>query len=115
MYRVGWPFWKLLAKAGLPVRLVLTAHYNINEKPCYWANSPNIEGVFISGDTFENTQHQALNAARDLFGELSYLTSFHIQLRLVINESKLSPPYRSFTPYLQMLEQEAEEKARKST
>jgi len=65
MYRVGWPLWKLFAKAGIPLRFILTVHFD-EESKSFWADSPDVDGLVVSGETLEEVRREAEGAAEVL-------------------------------------------------
>jgi len=62
MYQVGWPLWKLAAKAGIPLRFDVTVHFDVESKT-FWANSPDIDGLVVSGEDLQEVQREATLAA----------------------------------------------------
>jgi len=68
MYRVGWPLWKLFAKAGISLRFMLTIHFD-EESKSFWADSPDVDGLVVTGETLEEVRREAMLAA-DMLLEL---------------------------------------------
>jgi len=62
MYQVGWPLWKLAAKAGIPLSFDVTVHFDVESKT-FWANSPDIDGLVVSGEDLQEVQREATLAA----------------------------------------------------
>jgi len=62
MYTVGWPLWKLLARLGVPLRFTLVVHFDVESKT-FWANSPDIDGLVVSGEDLQEVQREAALAA----------------------------------------------------
>jgi len=65
MYPVGWPLWRLAARAGLPLRFDVSLHFD-SESKTFWANSPDIDGLVVSGQDLEEVQREAIAAAETL-------------------------------------------------
>jgi len=65
MYRVGLPFWKELARMGLPIRLRIDISHD-SEANVYIAQSPDLDGLIVEGRTFEDLKNEALWAASTL-------------------------------------------------
>lgn len=69
MYRVGLPGWKVAARLGVPVRLRVNIHQDL-EANVYWATSPDLDGLVVEGHTLDEIKAEALSAASVLL-ELS--------------------------------------------
>ena len=65
MYRVGFPFWKVLARMGLHVRLRVDISHD-PETNVYIAQSPDLDGLIVEGRTLEDLKSEALLAASTL-------------------------------------------------
>jgi len=65
MYPVNWPLWKLFAKVGIPLRFMLTIHFD-EESKTFWADSPNMDGLVVTGETLEEARREAMLAANML-------------------------------------------------
>lgn len=65
MYRVGFPFWKAAARAGIPVRLRVRVYHD-DASNSYWAESDDLDGLVVSGTTLDELQREVLSAARAL-------------------------------------------------
>ncbi len=73
MVRVGAPGWKLLARLGLPVHVRVTAHFDAESKS-FWADSPDLDGFCVAGDTPEELAREA-EAVSQILVELLLGTS----------------------------------------
>ena len=69
MYRVGFPFWKVVARVGIPVRLRVRVFHDESSNS-YWAESDDLDGLVVSGATLDELQREVLSAASTLL-ELS--------------------------------------------
>ena len=65
MYRVGFPFWKAAARAGIPVKLRVSVFHD-EASNSYWAKSDDLDGLVVSGTTLDDLQREVLSAARTL-------------------------------------------------
>jgi len=65
MYRVGFPGWKIAAKMGVPLRLRVNVHFD-SEAKSYWADSPDLRGLVVTGDTLDELRQEARGAAEVL-------------------------------------------------
>lgn len=65
MYRVGFPFWKAAARAGIPVKIQVRVYHDASSNS-YWAESDDLDGLVVSGVTLDDLQHEVLSAARTL-------------------------------------------------
>lgn len=65
MVRVGFPGWKLLARLGLPVRVRVVVHFD-NESKSFWAESPDLAGFAVAGESLEELKREADAVARAL-------------------------------------------------
>jgi len=62
MYRIGFPFWKLLARMALPMRLRVNILHD-PEANVYVAQSPDLDGLIVEAHTLEDLKNEALLAA----------------------------------------------------
>lgn len=64
-YRIGRPGWRFLAKTGVPMQLRVEVHY---DKDCnsYWASSPDLDGLVVSGQSLDELQSEVVSAAESL-------------------------------------------------
>lgn len=67
MYRVGFPGWKVLARWGVPV-LVRVHVYHDKESNSYWAASPDLDGLVVSGTDLDELHSEVKAGARALLG-----------------------------------------------
>jgi len=80
MYPIGWPCWKLLAKAGVPVSFGLFIHFDSDSKT-FWAESQDVQGLIVSGEDVHEVQREARLAAETLL-ELGLHTERPLRLRM---------------------------------
>ncbi|MCD2164316.1 hypothetical protein [Comamonas koreensis] len=64
-YRVGWPLWKTVARTGAPIRFRVLVHFD-EESKTLWADSPDIDGLVVSGNNMDELRAAALSSANDL-------------------------------------------------
>jgi predicted RNase H-like HicB family nuclease len=62
MYRVGWFGWKTLCSMGVPLLLRVDVHFD-KESKTFWADSPDVDGLAVAGNTIEEVRSEAMNAA----------------------------------------------------
>jgi hypothetical protein len=65
MYLIGLPAWKLLASWGVPVMARVNVHFD-DESQSLWADSPDLDGLVVAGNSLEEIQSEARLAAREL-------------------------------------------------
>ena len=65
MVRVGFPGWKLFARLGVSVMVRVTVHFDAESKS-FWADSPDLDGLVVSGMTPEELVAEARAAAAAL-------------------------------------------------
>lgn len=65
MYRVGLPGWKWAARLGLPVLVRVRVHRD-TESQTYWADSPDLDGLVVSGADLDELHSEAVAAANEL-------------------------------------------------
>ena len=65
MYRVGFPGWKVAGRLWVPLRVRVFAHFD-NESKTYWASSPDLDGLVVSGATLDELRSETLSAAQTL-------------------------------------------------
>lgn len=63
MYRVGLPFWRTLAKVGVPMQVRVFVFENENG-PGFWAKS---DDLVVSGETIDELHREVTSAAEELF------------------------------------------------
>lgn len=69
MYRVGFPFWRAAARAGIPVKIKVRV-YRDEPSNTYWAESDDLDGLVVSGTSLDDLQREVVGAASALL-ELS--------------------------------------------
>lgn len=71
MYRVGLPLWKTAARFGVPVKVQVNVFFD-KESNSYWAKSPNLDGLVVSGANLDELRDEVIAAAGELLSlELS--------------------------------------------
>lgn len=65
MYRVGLPFWKTAARFGVPVKVQVDVFYD-KESQSFWAKSPNLDGLIVSGTDLNELRDEVISAAGEL-------------------------------------------------
>ena len=65
MYRVGNLGWRFAAKVGIPLKLRVDIHFDA-ESQSFWANSPDLDGLVVSGQTLDEVRDEAMSAATEL-------------------------------------------------
>ena len=66
MYRVGFPFWRALAKVGVHMQVRVFVFENENG-PGFWAKSDDLDGLVVSGETIDELRREVTSAAAELF------------------------------------------------
>jgi hypothetical protein len=64
-YRVGFPGWKVAARAGWPVRLRIDVHHD-PEVNSYWTTSSDLNGLVVTGATLNEVRNEARLASESL-------------------------------------------------
>lgn len=65
MYRVGYPFWKTVARLGVPVLVRVHVHRD-PESNTYWADSPDLDGLVVAGSDLDELRQEVSIGAHDL-------------------------------------------------
>lgn len=65
MYSVGFPGWKIAARWGVPVLLRVDVYFDAESKS-YWAKSPHLDGLVVSGATLDELRTEVRGAAETL-------------------------------------------------
>ena len=65
MYRVGFPGWKLAARAGLRLKVRIDIHHD-SETNSYWADSPDLDGLVVAASTLDELRSEVRGAAEVL-------------------------------------------------
>jgi len=65
MYRVGLPGWKTAAKLGVPL-LVRVELARDEESGTFWAKSPDLDGLVVSGATLDEVKSESIAASGEL-------------------------------------------------
>jgi predicted RNase H-like HicB family nuclease len=61
-YRVGLPGWRTFARAGVPLTVRVFVHHDA-ESNSYWADSPDLDGLVVTGVTLDEVKVEAESAA----------------------------------------------------
>ncbi len=61
-YRVGFPFWKIAARAGIPLNVVVCIHRD-DEAGVYFAHSPGLRGLVVEAETLDALRDEVRSAA----------------------------------------------------
>lgn len=64
-YRVGLPFWKVAARVGVPLKLVVCIHRD-DEAGVYFAHSPDLRGLVVEAETLDALRSEVRSAASEL-------------------------------------------------
>lgn len=67
MYRVGFPGWKLAARFGVPLLVRVHVHLD-KESKSFWADSPDLDGLIVSGRNLDELRSEVNLAAGELLG-----------------------------------------------
>lgn len=59
MYRVGLPFWKTVARFGVPVKVRVCVHFDPETKS-YWTTSPDLDGLTVTGNSLDELFKEAM-------------------------------------------------------
>jgi predicted RNase H-like HicB family nuclease len=65
MYRAGLPFWKTAARFGVPVLVRVHVHLD-KASNTYWAESPDLDGLTVSGTDLDELHREVLAASDEL-------------------------------------------------
>ena len=88
MYRVGFPGWKLAARLGVP--LLVRVHVHVDEESkSYWADSPDLDGLIVSGQNLEELRSEVTTAAGELLGLAVHSTKTRAKTELRIRDNAL--------------------------
>ena len=74
-YRVGFPGWRFLARHGVPTVMRIDVHFD-QESQSFWANSPHLDGLVVSGATLDELREEVRTAADTLL-ELDFRGQAH--------------------------------------
>lgn len=61
MYRVGWPLWKVAARLDVPLLVRVHVHLD-KESQSYWADSPDLDGLVVSGKDLDELHQEVVSA-----------------------------------------------------
>lgn len=65
MYRVGLPFWKTAARFGVPVKVPVDVFFD-EQSQSFWAQSPYLDGLVVSGADLNELRREVIAAAGEL-------------------------------------------------
>lgn len=65
MYRVGLPGWKIAARFGVPVKVRVNVHHDADSNT-YWAESPDLDGLAVAGDSLDELHREVVSASHAL-------------------------------------------------
>jgi predicted RNase H-like HicB family nuclease len=82
MYRVGFPGWKMAARAGVPLFVRVDVYHDI-EVDRYWASSPDLRGLVMEAQSLDELFAATRAAAQDL-----------LELQLGSQAGQPEPQYR---------------------
>jgi predicted RNase H-like HicB family nuclease len=68
VYKVGWPAWKTVARLGVPVLVRVSVHHDA-ETGTFWADSPDLDGMIVSGADLDELHQEVVHAANELLTE----------------------------------------------
>ena len=88
MYRVGFPGWKFAARLGVPVLVRVQVHFD-DESKSYWANSPDLDGLVVSGANIEELRSEVTIAAGELLSLAVHSRIARAQTELRIRDDAL--------------------------
>ena len=83
MYRVGWPFWKNLARLGIPL-LIRVRIRRDDEAHVFVATSPDLDGLVVEAKTLDELRSETLEAGEILLslamegGQAKAATAFEL-------------------------------------
>jgi len=83
MYTVGWPLWKTWGRAGLPLRVPVRVHYD-GESKSLWADSAQLAGFAVSGESLQDIRREALGAAQMLLEHMLSAAPPRLDIRLCL-------------------------------
>lgn len=88
MYRVGFPGWKLAARLGVPLLVRVHVHID-NESKSFWADSPDLDGLIVSGKDLEELRSEVNLAAGELLNLEVHSTRTRAQTEIRIRGTAL--------------------------
>lgn len=68
-YRVGLPFWKTFARLGVTVLVRVHVHQD-KESQSFWADSPDLDGLVVSGQDLDELHREVVTATQLLLHEV---------------------------------------------
>ncbi|KAA0892625.1 DUF1902 domain-containing protein [Pusillimonas sp. ANT_WB101] len=68
MYKVGSPFWKIVAHLGVPISLRVDVHHD-SEANVFIATSPDLRGLIVEAATLDELIHETSGAVKMLMEE----------------------------------------------
>lgn len=83
-YRVGMPGWRTLARLGVDLYARVDVHFDADVKS-YWAESPDLRGLVVSGNTLEELRAEVAAAGAVLL-ELELGGHDHPRARLRLRD-----------------------------
>lgn len=68
-YHVGWPLWRLAARAGLPLKVLVCVHRD-EDAGVFFAHSPNLRGLVVESPTLQGLSQEIDDGIVTLMEEL---------------------------------------------
>lgn len=65
MYRIGFPGWRVAARLGVPMFFRVHVHHD-KAAGSYWATSPDVQGLTVSGTDLDELAREVNGAACEL-------------------------------------------------
>jgi predicted RNase H-like HicB family nuclease len=90
MYPVGLPFWKFFARLGVPIRLRVDVFYDAESKS-YWAQSPDLDGLIVGGQTLDELHTEISTAASELLSIALHNHSARAETEIRFREKTICP------------------------
>lgn len=89
MYRVGLPGWKIAARLGVPLKVRVNVHRD-DESATYWADSPDLDGLVVAGNTLDELHGEVVSASHALLELAVSGRSARAQTEMRITDSCLA-------------------------
>lgn len=83
-YRVGMPGWRMFARLGVKLYARVDVHFD-PEVNSYCAESPDLQGLVVSGQTLDELRDEAVSAAQVLL-ELEMAGRDHVEAKLRLRD-----------------------------
>lgn len=88
LYRIGFPGWRLAARLGITLTLKVELEYDA-EANVFIATSPDLKGLIVEAETFEELLQEIKFCANDLL-EVAFQRNIEVKPNIQVSEEAIA-------------------------